>query len=105
MEAARAHVESGRRWVVDIDLEKFFHGVNHDEEWRGWRAGSKDKRVRLIRRYLQSGIMEGGLAQPREGRDAGKGTVSPLLSKILLDDLDKELEKRSHCFCRYADDW
>lgn len=105
VEAARAHVESGRRWVVDIDLEKFFDRVNHDVLMARVARRIKDKRMlRLIRRYLQSGIMEGGLAQPREEGTPQGGPLSPLLSNILLDDLDKELEKRSHCFCRYADD-
>jgi RNA-directed DNA polymerase len=105
VEAARAHVESGRRWVVDIDLEKFFDRVNHDVLMARVARRIKDQRMlRLIRRYLQSGIMEGGLAQPREEGTPQGGPLSPLLSNILLDDLDKELEKRSHCFCRYADD-
>ena len=105
VEAARAHVESGRRWVVDIDLEKFFDRVNHDVLMARVARRIKDKRMlRLIRRYLQSGIMEGGLAQPREEGTPQGGPLSPLLSNILLDDLDKELERRSHCFCRYADD-
>lgn len=97
VEAARAHVESGRRWVVDIDLEKFFDRVNHDVLMARVARRIKDKRMlRLIRRYLQSGIMEGGLAQPREEGTPQGGPLSPLLSNILLDDLDKELERRSH---------
>ena len=91
--------------MVDIDLEKFFDRVNHDVLMARVARRIKDKRMlRLIRRYLQSGIMEGGLAQPREEGTPQGGPLSPLLSNILLDDLDKELEKRSHCFCRYADD-
>ena len=105
VKAARAHVESGHRWVVDMDLEKFFDRVNHDVLMARVARRIGDKRMlKLIRRYLQSGIMEGGLAEQRtEGTPQG-GPLSPLLSNILLDDLDKELEKRGHRFCRYADD-
>ncbi len=103
--AAQKHVRSGSRWVVDMDLEKFFDRVNHDVLMR--RVGRKiqDRRMLgLIRAYLQSGIMQNGLVEPRtEGTPQG-GPLSPLLSNILLDDLDKELEKRGHTFCRYADD-
>ncbi len=103
--SARAYVADGRRWVVDVDLEKFFDRVNHDILMSRVARKVGDKRVlRLIRRYLQAGIMDGGLVQPRsEGTPQG-GPLSPLLSNILLDDFDKELERRGHCFCRYADD-
>jgi RNA-directed DNA polymerase len=102
---ARRHVAEGRRWVVDIDLEKFFDRVNHDVLMSRVTGKVKDKRVlKLIRRYLQAGMMEGGLTSPRtEGTPQG-GPLSPLLSNILLDELDKELEQRGHRFCRYADD-
>ena len=102
---ARAYVREGRRWVVDIDLEKFFDRVNHDVMMSRLARRIKDKRVlRLIRRYLQAGMMSGGLATVRrEGTPQG-GPLSPLLSNILLDELDKELERRGHKFCRYADD-
>src|SRR5499426_877208 len=102
---ARAYVSEGRRWVVDIDLEKFFDRVNHDILMSRMARRIKDKRIlRLIRRYLQAGMMEGGLvSQRREGTPQG-GPLSPLLSNILLDELDKELERRGHKFCRYADD-
>jgi len=102
---ARAHAASGRRWVVDMDLEKFFDRVNHDIVMSRVARKVKDKRVlKLIRRYLQAGVMDGGLLSQRtEGTPQG-GPLSPLLSNILLDDLDQELEKRGHRFCRYADD-
>lgn len=102
---ARQFVRAGRRWVVDIDLEKFFDRVNHDILMSRLARRIKDKRVlRLIRRYLQAGMMSGGLVTTRrEGTPQG-GPLSPLLSNILLDELDKELERRGHKFCRYADD-
>jgi RNA-directed DNA polymerase len=102
---AREYAAAGRRWVVDMDLEKFFDRVNHDILMARVSRRIGDKRVlRLIRRYLQAGLMVGGVVSPRtEGTPQG-GPLSPLLSNILLDDLDKELEKRGHAFCRYADD-
>lgn len=102
---AREHITAGHRWVVDMDLEKFFDRVNHDVLMARLARRVKDKRMlRLIRRYLQAGIMEGGVVSPRvEGTPQG-GPLSPLLSNILLDELDKELERRGHRFVRYADD-
>src|ERR1041384_5782931 len=102
---AREYVSEGRRWVVDIDLEKFFDRVNHDILMSRLARRIKDKRVlRLIRGYLQAGMMSNGLTTARrEGTPQG-GPLSPLLSNILLDELDKELERRGHKFCRYADD-
>ncbi len=102
---AREYVSEGRRWVVDMDLEKFFDRVNHDMLMVRVSRKIKDKRIlTLIRCYLTSGMMSGGLVSQRtEGTPQG-GPLSPLLSNILLDDLDKELERRGHKFCRYADD-
>jgi RNA-directed DNA polymerase len=103
--AAQGHVTSGRRWVVDMDLERFFDRVNHDVLMA--RLGRKvgDKRVlALIGRYLRAGLMSGGVVTQRTQGTPQGGPLSPLLSNILLDDLDKELEKRGHAFCRYADD-
>jgi group II intron reverse transcriptase/maturase len=102
---ARTYVAEGKRWVVDIDLSKFFDRVNHDILMSRLARRIGDKHVLgLIRRYLQSGIMDNGIVSPRtEGTPQG-GPLSPLLSNIILDDLDKELERRGHSFCRYADD-
>ena len=104
--AAQTHVEAGYRFVVDMDLEKFFDRVNHDVLMARVARRIGDKRLlRLIRRYLTAGVMIEGIAQAREeGTPQGGPPLSPLLSNILLDDLDKELERRGHCFCRYADD-
>jgi len=102
---AREYVDGGRRWVADMDLEKFFDNVNHDILMSrvGRRVG--DRRVlAVIRRYLQAGMMAGGVESPRQEGTPQGGPLSPLLSNILLDDLDKELERRGHAFCRYADD-
>jgi group II intron reverse transcriptase/maturase len=103
---AKEHIEAGYRWVVDLDLETFFDTVQHDVLMARVARRVKDKRVlRLIGRYLRAGMMEGGLMSPRtEGTPQG-GPLSPLLSNILLDELDKELERRGHRFVRYADDF
>lgn len=103
--AARRFVMSGRRWVVDIDLEKFFDRVNHDILMLLVKRKVKDRRVlKLIDSYLKVGMFEGGIVSPRQEGTPQGGPLSPLLSNILLDELDKELEKRGHAFCRYADD-
>jgi len=103
--AARGHVEAGHRWVVDVDLEKFFDRVNHDVLMARVVRRVKDKRLlKLLRRFLEAGIMFAGVVQAHgEGTPQG-GPLSPLLSNVLLDELDKELERRGHRFCRYADD-
>lgn len=102
---AREFMKEGYRFVVDLDLEKFFDRVNHDRLMMKILERVKDKKVLLlIRKYLQSGVMENGLVKPTsEGAPQG-GPLSPLLSNIVLDELDKELEKRGHRFVRYADD-
>ena len=105
VERARSHIAAGHRWVVDMDLEKFFDRVNHDVLMSRLARRIEDQRLlRLIRRYLKAGMMEDGLVSPRtEGTPQG-GPLSPLLSNILLDELDRELERREHRFVRYADD-
>jgi RNA-directed DNA polymerase len=102
---ARELIRSGYRWVVDMDLEKFFDRVNHDVLMhRLWKRIQDKRLLRLIRAYLKAGLMLGGVTSIRtEGMPQG-GPLSPLLSNILLDDLDKELEKRGHKHLRYADD-
>ena len=102
---ARAYQREGKRWVVDVDLAQFFDEVNHDILMARIGLRVKDWRVKmLIRRYLRSGVLWGGVVSvPSKGTPQG-GPLSPLLSNIVLDDLDKELERRGHSFCRYADD-
>jgi RNA-directed DNA polymerase len=103
--SARSHMAGGYRWVVDVDLEKFFDRVNHDVLMARVRRRVKDKRVLVvINRYLQAGMMAGGPVSPRTMGTPQGGPLSPLLSNILLDELDKELERRGHRFVRYADD-
>jgi RNA-directed DNA polymerase len=103
--AARDYQWAGKRWVVDLDLASFFDEVNHDLLMARVRRKVKDVRMlKLIRAFLRSGVMIGGVSQPTEKGTPQGGPLSPLLSNVLLDDLDKELEKRGHCFCRYADD-
>ena len=102
---AKRYIAEGYEWVVDFDLEKFFDRVNHDILMGRLARRIGDKRVlRLIRLYLQAGVMVNGVVQERyEGTPQG-GPLSPLLSNVLLDELDKELERRGLRFCRYADD-
>jgi len=103
--AARSHMDAGYRWVVDMDLEKFFDRVNHDVLMSRVARRIRDKRVlRLIRRYLQSGVMINGVVVSTEEGTPQGGPLSPLLANILLDDLDCELRSRGHRFVRYADD-
>lgn len=102
---AKEYIEQGNTWTVDMDLEKFFDKVNHDILMSRIARKIKDKRVlKLIRNYLESGVLLNGIKiSSREGTAQG-GPLSPLLANIFLDDLDKELEKRGHAFVRYADD-
>lgn len=105
VEKAQSYVAEGRRWVIDIDLEKFFDTVHQDRLMARMATRIKDKRMlRLVRGFLKSGVLEGGLVSPTEEGTPQGGPLSPLLSNIVLDELDRELEKRGHKFVRYADD-
>jgi RNA-directed DNA polymerase len=102
---AQQYVAAGNRWVVDLDLEKFFDRVNHDKLMAAIARRVTDKRVlRLIGAFLKVGVMENGLVSPAEEGTPQGGPLSPLLSNIVLDELDRELERRKHRFVRYADD-
>jgi group II intron reverse transcriptase/maturase len=102
---AAHYIKEGKEWVVDIDLEKFFDKINHDRLMQRLSKGVGDKRLlRLINAYLKAGLMEEGLTEQRTAGTPQGGPLSPLLSNIILDELDKELESRGHSFCRYADD-
>ena len=105
VQQAQRYIRGGKRWVVDMDLEKFFVRVDHRLRMTRLARTIKDRRVlRLIRRYLKAEMVKDGQREKRqEGMPQG-GPLSPLLSNILLDELDKELERRGHSFCRYADD-
>jgi RNA-directed DNA polymerase len=102
---AQKYIAEGRGWVVDLDLEKFFDRVNHDRLMKSLALRIADKRVlRLIGAFLKAGVMENGLVGPVDEGTPQGGPLSPLLSNVVLDELDRELERRGHCFVRYADD-
>ena len=102
---AQQYIAAGHRWVVDLDLEKFFDRVNHDKLMAAIARRVTDKRVlRLIGAFLKVGVLENGLVSPAEEGTPQGGPLSPLLSNIVLDELDRELERRKHRFVRYADD-
>ena len=103
--AAQQYIADGCRWVVDIDLEKFFDRVNHDRLMAAVATRVQDKRLlKLIRAFLNAGVMARGLVSPTDEGAPQGGPLSPLLSNLVLDELDRELEKRGHRFVRYADD-
>src|SRR5260370_22431238 len=102
---AQQYIAAGHRWVVDLDLEKFFDRVNHDKRMAAIARRVTDKRVlRLLGAFLKVGVLENGLVSPAEEGTPQGGPLSPLLSNIVLDELDRELERRKHRFVRYADD-
>lgn len=102
---AQQYIAEGHRWVVDLDLEKFFDRVNHDRLMTRLAQRISDQRMlKLIRAFLRAGVMEGGLVSPVDEGTPQGGPLSPLLSNIVLDELDRELERRGHRFVRYADD-
>ena len=102
---AQQYIAAGHRWVVDLDLEKFFDRVNHDKLMAAIARRVTDKRMlRLIGAFLKVGVLENGLVSPAEEGTPQGGPLSPLLSNIVLDELDRELERRKHRFLRYADD-
>ncbi len=102
---AQQYVRAGYRWVVDFDLEKFFDRVNHDQLMAHLARRISDNRLlKLIRAFLRAGVMEGGLVSPVDEGTPQGGPLSPLLSNVVLDELDRELERRGHRFVRYADD-
>src|SRR5436309_5589357 len=102
---AQQYIAEGNRWVVDLDLEKFFDRVNHDKLMAAIARRVRDKRMfRLLRAFLESGVMENGLVSPAEEGTPQGGPLSPLLSNLVLNELDQELERRGHRFTRYADD-
>ena len=105
IEQSVKYIKEGKEWVVDIDLEKFFDRINHDRLMQRLSKRVGDKRLlRLIRAFLRAGMMEDGLSEQRISGTPQGGPLSPLLSNIVLDELDRELERRGHSFCRYADD-
>src|SRR5271167_2318317 len=105
VEAAQQYIAAGYRWVVDLDLEKFFDRVNHDKLMAKIAERVGDKRLlKLIRAFLRAGVMEGGLVSPVDEGTPQGGPLSPLLSNIVLDEFDRELERRGLRFARYADD-